>query len=143
MTQLIPYIAYPSAKNALVYYQRVFNAEVITRLSPTPQQAGMFGLSADADLSELTMHAEFSILGTKIMCSDAFGHDAKPASQISLMLMLDPADAALGDAFYQQLVDSGEVTVDMPYALQFWGDKMGQVTDQFGVVWRLQQAPAK
>jgi PhnB protein len=88
------------------------------------------------------MHAEFTVLGTKLMCSDAFGHDAKPSEQISLMLMIDPKDAELGDRFYQHLVDSGEVTIDMPYATQFWGDKMGQVTDAFGVVWRLQQAPA-
>lgn len=142
MTQLIPYIAYPSAKKALAYYQRVFNATDMKRLSPTPQQAGIFGLPADADLDALTMHAEFTVLGTKLMCSDAFGHDAKPNEQISLMLMIDPKDAELGDRFYQHLVDSGEVTVDMPYATQFWGDKMGQVTDAFGVVWRLQQAPA-
>ncbi|AVK64799.1 VOC family protein [Lactobacillus sp. CBA3606] len=143
-SQLYPYLTFENAKTAIAYYQRVFGATDIYRLSPKPEQAQQFGLPADADLNNLTMHAGFSILGTKFECADAFQGTPKPSAQITLMLDINSEDAASAQAataFYQRLVDSGEVTITMPFETQFWGGKMGQFTDAFGITWMLHTSP--
>ncbi|WP_461224552.1 VOC family protein [Lacticaseibacillus suihuaensis] len=141
--KLIPYIAYPSAKAALAYYQRVFGATDVYRLSPTPEQASQFGIPAGQDLDALTMHGGFRVLGTQVECADAFNGAAAPAQQ-QIVLQLDvnsedPASAQAADDLWARL--QGQVTVTMPYAPQFWGGKMGQFTDQFGVTWMLHAQP--
>ncbi|BDZ31807.1 glyoxalase/bleomycin resistance/extradiol dioxygenase family protein [Lactiplantibacillus sp. WILCCON 0030] len=143
-SKFYPYLAFDNAKTAIAYYQKVFGATDVYRLSPKPEQAKTFGLPADADLDNLTMHGGFTVLGVKVECADAFGHSAKPSDQITLMIDIDSEDetsAQAADAFYQQLVDSGEVEITMPFAEQFWGGKMGQFTDKFGVHWSLHSSP--
>jgi PhnB protein len=143
-SQLYPYFAFENAKAAIDYYQRVFGATDVYRLSPKPEQAQQFGLPADADLNNMTMHGGFTILGTKVECADAFRGTPQPSEQITLMIDINSEDEAsnqAAEAFYQHLVDSGEVTINMPFAEQFWGGKMGQFTDKFGVNWMLHTSP--
>ncbi|MFC6180141.1 VOC family protein [Lactiplantibacillus daowaiensis] len=143
-SQLYPYLAFENAKTAIDYYQRVFGATDVYRLSPQPEQAQQFGLPADADLNNMTMHGGFTILGTKIECSDAFRGTPQPSDQISLMLDLNSEDAdsaQAAEAFYQHLVTSDDVKITMPFAEQFWGGKMGQFIDKFGITWMLHTSP--
>jgi len=143
-TQFYPYLAFDNAKTAIDYYQRVFGATDVYRLTPKPEQAKMFGLADGTDLNNLTMHGGFTVLGVKVECADDFRHTAKPTDQITLMIDINSEDAATAqaaDAFYQRLVDSGEVKITMPFAEQFWGGKMGQFTDKFGVNWSLHSSP--
>lgn len=144
-TKLFPYIAYPSAKEAIAYYEEAFGATNTYRLSPTPDQANQFGIPAGADLDALTMHGGFTILGTQIQCADAFNGASAPAQQ-QIVLELDinsedPASAAAADALWARLEANQAVTVTMPYAGQFWGGKMGQFTDRYGVTWMLHAQP--
>lgn len=83
-TKLLPYIAYPNAKEAIAYYEEAFDATNTYRLSPTSDQASQFGIPVDADLEALTMHGGFTILGTEIQCADAFnGATPRPSSKSS------------------------------------------------------------
>ncbi|WP_225048196.1 glyoxalase/bleomycin resistance/extradiol dioxygenase family protein [Lacticaseibacillus kribbianus] len=143
--RLIPYIAYLSAKDALAYYQEVFGATDVYRLSPTEAQAEQFGIPAGQDLAALTMHGGFRVLGQQVECADAFNGAAAPAQQ-QIVLQLDvnaedPASAAAADALWARLQERAAVTVTMPYEAQFWGGKMGQFTDKFGVTWMLHSQP--
>lgn len=142
-TKLFPYIAYPSAKEALAYYERYFGATHVYRLTPTAEQAKQFGLPDSAVLENLTMHGGFTVLGAEIQCADAFNGATAPAKQ-QIVLQLDvnaedPASAQAADDLWASV--QGHVTVTMPYAEQFWGGKMGQFTDEFGVTWMLHAQP--
>lgn len=139
-TRAVPYFAFDHAKEAIAYYERVFGATDIYRLAPQPEQAKLFGLPTDGDLAAMTMHAGFTVLGVRIECADAFQGHQEPSGQVAVMLDIngdDPVSVQAADDFYQRLVDSGEVTIDMPFATQFWGDKMGHITDKYGISWML------
>jgi PhnB protein len=140
-TKLLPYIAYPNTKAALAYYADAFGATNILRISPKPEQAKMFGIPADANLDDLTMNASFTVLGAEIQCADAFNGAQAPAKQqIVLQLEVnadDPESAQAADDLWARLQEHDAVTVTMPYAEQFWGGKMGQFTDKYGITWML------
>ncbi|MFD0896989.1 VOC family protein [Loigolactobacillus binensis] len=143
-SRLYPYLAFTNAKEALAYYETVFGATNIYRLAPSPEQAQQFGLPADADLNNMTMHAGFTILGVDLQCADAFNGAVTANKQITLMLDInneDPASVAAADAFYAKIAASDQVEISMPFAEQFWGGKMGHFTDKYGVNWMLHTQP--
>ncbi|MFD1549761.1 VOC family protein [Levilactobacillus fuyuanensis] len=143
-SRLIPSISFESAKDALAYYQEVFGAADVYRFSPDAAQAKQFGLPADANLDDITIHAGFSILGMNFQCADAFRGKPEPTNQIDMILDINADDAASAQAaedFYQRVVASGTVTVDMPFESQFWGGKMGHFTDKYGISWMLHVMP--
>ncbi len=143
-SQIYPYLAFKNAKEALKYYQEVFGATEIYRLSPQPQQTEQFDIPEGTDLDNLTMHAGFTILGMKLECADAFNGDTNPSEQVSLLLDInneDPESAQAADEFYEHLVQSKRVTINMPFAEQFWGGKMGSFTDKYGINWMLHTSP--
>lgn len=143
-SRIIPSFAFESAKEALAYYQTVFGATDVYRFSPQPEQAKQFHLPADADLESLTIHAGFTVLGMSFQCADSFRGPVQSSNQVDMILDINGDDAAsvkAADAFYQHLVASGEVTIDMPYEEQFWGGKMGHFTDKYGISWMLHVMP--
>lgn len=143
-SQVYPYFAFKNSKEAIEYYQKVFGAIDIYRLSPKKEQAEMFHLPADADLDSMTMHGGFTILSMKFECADAFNGDSTPVKGIQILLDIDSEDPESHQAandFYQKLVDSKEVEITMPFAEQFWGNKMGAFTDKYGVKWMLHESP--
>ncbi|AKP67187.1 VOC family protein [Companilactobacillus ginsenosidimutans] len=143
-TQVYPYFAFKNAKEAIEYYERVFDATDVYRLSPKKEQAEMFHLPTNADLDSMTMHGGFTILGMKFECADAFNGDSTPVKGLQLMLDIDSEDKEshdAADALYKKLKQSGEVEITMPFAEQFWGGKMGAFTDKFGVQWMLHESP--
>lgn len=143
-SQIYPYFSFKNAKEAIEYYQEVFGATDVYRLSPKAEQAKQFGLPEDADLDSMTMHAGFTILGMKVECADAFTGDSEPSGQISLLLDINSEDAEsakAADDFYEKLKNSGEVKITMPFEEQFWGGKMGSFTDKYGINWMLHTSP--
>lgn len=139
-SRLIPSFSFTNAKEALAYYQEVFGATDIYRLSPQPGQVEQFQLPADADLDNLTIHGGFSVLGMSFQVADSFRGPVQSSNQVDMILDIngdDPASVQAAEDFYAHLVASGEVTIDMPFDTQFWGGKMGHFTDKYGISWML------
>ena len=84
MTALFPYIAFENSKEALAYYEEVFGATDVKRLEVGEEQASHFGMTKE-EAQEATMHAEFEVLGVKVLCSDSFGRADKINNGISLL----------------------------------------------------------
>ncbi|AZU54633.1 PhnB protein [Listeria monocytogenes] len=53
----------------------------------------------------------------------------------------DPAAVADADAFFEKVSSSGRVTVTLPFEEQFWGGKMGQFVDEYGISWMIHTQP--
>lgn len=143
MAKLYPYLSYANAKEALAYYEEVFGATKIMRLPVGEEQAESFGIKKE-HLEDTTIHASFTILGADLFCSDNFKGDPISGNQIWLMLDVNSEDeqaAREADAFFKRGQESGTVDVRMPYAEQFWGGKMGQFVDKYGIGWMLHSQP--
>ncbi|UDI77444.1 glyoxalase/bleomycin resistance/extradiol dioxygenase family protein [Staphylococcus taiwanensis] len=139
MTVLHPYLAFDKAKDALAYYEEVFGATHINRLQVGEDQAENFGLTKE-QAEEATMHAEFEVLGVKILCSDSFGRVDHINNGISLLIDFDVNDKEDSDRvqrFFDRIKDHESLNIEMPLEEQFWGGKMGVFTDKYGVRWML------
>ena len=90
--------------------------------------------------AEATMHAEFEVLGVKILCSDSFGRVENINNGISLLIDFDvnnQDDSDRVQQFYDEIKDHDSLDIEMPLKEQFWGGKMGAFTDKYGVRWML------
>jgi len=141
--KIIPYLEFENAKEALAYYQGVFGATNVYRVSPTADEAEQFGLEPTVDLDRLTMRGGFQLLGLDIQCADALMGQPTSSTLISLMIAVDEDDSegvkAL-TALYQRLVKS-DVKVISPFTNQRQGGKMGQIVDAYGITWILREQP--
>lgn len=143
MAQIYPYLSFENAKEALAYYEEFFGATNIRRVKVEPSQAEEFSIPLEK-LDDTTMHAEFTVLGAELYCSDSFGNDVSPSKQISIMLDVNWEDEqALKESneFFEKLEKSRQVKISMPYEEQFWGGKMGQFDDKYGITWMLHAQP--
>ena len=143
MAVVHPYIALENTKEALVYYQEVLQATNIKRLPVSKEQAADFGISAK-EAEAKTMHSQFDVLGTTIMAADNFRQDKLAYTGISILLDLNSEDpTAMTEArdFWRHIKDSGQVTINLDFAEQFWGGAMGDFTDKYGVNWMLHAQP--
>jgi len=109
------------ADKAIDFYKRAFGAEEISRL-PMGDKIG---------------HAELQIGDTRIMLNDEFpehgnvGPKARGGSPVGFVIYLDDVDSA-----FRKAIDAGG-TETMAIEDQFWGDRMGSLTDPFGHKWSL------
>lgn len=139
MTELFPYLALEKAKDAIAYYEEVFGATNVKRLEVSEEQAEQFGMTKE-QAAEATMHAEFEVLGVKILCSDSFGRVENINNGISLLIDFDvnnQDDSDKVQQFYDKIKDHDSIDIEMPLKEQFWGGKMGAFTDKYGVRWML------
>ncbi|MGV3095247.1 VOC family protein [Staphylococcus borealis] len=139
MTELFPYLAFENAKEAISYYEDVFGATNVKRLDISEAQAEQFGMTKE-QAADATMHAEFEVLGVKILCSDSFGRVENINNGISLLIDFDVNDHNDSDKvqqFYDKIKNHDSVNIEMPLKEQFWGGKMGVFTDKYGVRWML------
>jgi PhnB protein len=117
-----PYLIVDGAARALEFYKKAFGAQEVMRFDAPGGKIG---------------HAEIRIGNSPIMLADEFPEmDAKgpPAfggSPVSLHLYV--ADV---DALAKRAVDAG-AKLTRPIADQFYGDRLGSVTDPFGHVWHI------
>jgi len=115
-----PYLTVRSAVDALEYYKKAFGATETFRLN-----------APDGKI----VHAEFKIGDSIFMISDENPQcgDHSPetlgGSPVKQFLYVTDADAVIDDA-----VKAGAKET-MPPSNQFWGDRMGAVTDPFGHHW--------
>jgi PhnB protein len=125
---LTPYLFVNDAAAAIEFYKNGFGAVQEGEVHKMPG-------------TDKIMHARLLINGSLIMLSDEFPQggdksetpDALGGSPIVLALNLEDVQT-----FWDRAVAAGGL-VTMPLALQFWGDKYGQMTDPFGHKWSLSQ----
>jgi PhnB protein len=109
------------AKRAIDFYKQAFGATEISRL-PMGDKIG---------------HAELQIGDTRIMLNDEFpehgnlGPKARGGTSVGLIIYTDDVDTA-----FRKAVEAGG-TETMAVADQFWGDRMGSLTDPFGHKWSI------
>jgi PhnB protein len=116
-----PYLIVDDADAALDFYARAFGAEELFRLPAGDRIA----------------HAEIRIGDSHVMLADEsqemghLGPRSRGGPTSSLMVYLPDVDSA-----FRKAVDAG-ATATRPVENQFWGDRMGTVTDPFGHHWSL------
>ena len=109
------------AAKAIDFYKRAFGAEEMSRL-PMGDKIG---------------HAELQIGDTRIMLNDEFpdqgnlGPKARGGTSTGLIIYTEDVDSA-----FRKAIDAGG-TQTMAVEDQFWGDRMGGLTDPFGHKWSI------
>jgi PhnB protein len=120
--KVIPYLTVDDGKGAIEFYKRAFGA---TERSSMPAPDGRIA------------HAELEIGDGLVMLSDRFPQSAARTPKelggttVALFLYADDVDAVV-----QRAAEAG-ATVTMEPEDQFWGDRLGQVTDPYGNVWQI------
>lgn len=122
--ELTPYVCPRDAANAIDWYGEVFGAE----------ETGERFVDADGRVG----HAQIRIGGADVMISDAypdFGTVApapgNTTTTFALSLYVPDADATMARAA------AAGATIQRPVEEQFYGARMGTMTDPFGVRWRI------
>ena len=121
-TSLSPYLTVDDGKAAIDFYKRAFGASEIGVME-----------SPDGRIA----HAALKIGNSVLMFSDPFPQFAgKPPTELggttaALFLYVEDVDAVV-----RQATEAG-ASVLMEPEDQFWGDRMGQVTDPFGHIWQI------
>jgi PhnB protein len=121
-TSVCPYLTVDDGAAAIEFYKRAFGAVEETRM-PTPN--GKVG------------HAEVRIGEGLVMLSDRFPESSARTPKelggttVTLFFYAEDVDATL-----KQAEEEG-ATITMEPEDQFWGDRLGQVTDPFGNVWQI------
>lgn len=117
-----PYLIVRNAAQAIDFYKQAFGATEVARM-PMPDGT--------------VMHAELKIGDSHVMLTDEnpqWGHKGPQtlgATTVSLVLYLENVDAR-----FKQALDAGAKEL-RPLQNQFWGDRMGTLTDPFGHIWSL------
>ncbi len=115
-----PYLIIKDAARAIEFYKKAFGATELMRM---------------ADPSGRIGHAEIRIGDSPIMLADEvpeMGHRSPQSlggSPVSILLYVEDVDA-----LFSQAVAAG-AKVQRPVQDQFYGDRIGGVTDPFGHVW--------
>jgi PhnB protein len=116
-----PYLVVDDAKAAIDFYTKALGATEKFRM-PMGDRVG---------------HAELLIGDSHVMLADEFpdmghlGPKNRGGTTVSLMVYVPDVDSA-----FKQALDAG-ATETRPVENQFWGDRMGTLTDPFGHVWSL------
>ena len=109
------------AAKAIEFYKQAFGAKELSRL-PMGDKIG---------------HAELQLGDTRIMLNDEFpewdnlGPKARGGTTFGLVLYVDDVDRA-----FKKAIAAGG-TEKEPVKDQFWGDRMGTLSDPFGHKWSL------
>ena len=117
-----PYLLVKDAARALAYYREAFGAEELMRFEGPPGRIA---------------HAEMKIGDSHVMLADEnpgegyVGPQTLGGACVSLMLYVPDVDATFARA-----VKAG-ANVRRDVADQFYGDRVGTLTDPFGHVWSI------
>ncbi|HKS95634.1 MAG TPA: VOC family protein [Terriglobia bacterium] len=115
-----PYLIVKGAANAIAFYKKAFGATELLRM---PDPSGKIG------------HAEIKIGDSPIMLADEFPErgilspQSIGGSPVSILLYVENVDAV-----FNQAVAAG-AKVTRPLQDQFYGDRMGGLTDPYGHQW--------
>ena len=126
---LTPYLVVSDAAAAIEFYKKAFSA---TQEGEAHMMPG----------TSKIMHVRLRINDALIMLCDDFADLRKCPSETPQALGGSPITLALQmedvQSFWDKAVAAG-VTVNMPLADMFWGDRYGQITDPFGHKWSMSQ----
>jgi PhnB protein len=117
---ITPYLVVDGAAKAIDFYKKAFGATELMRMPAPEDKIG---------------HAELKIGDSVVMLSDAIkemGHKSPKTlggTPITLLIYVNDVDATVAGA-----LQAGAETL-RPVEDQFWGDRMGGVTDPFGHQW--------
>ena len=117
-----PYLVVDDAQRAIEFYAQAFGAEEKFRLPMDENRIG---------------HAEIKIGDSFVMLADEFpemghlGPNARGGPTSSIVLYVEDVDTA-----FRKALDAG-AKEQRPVQDQFWGDRMGTLTDPFGHQWSL------
>jgi uncharacterized glyoxalase superfamily protein PhnB len=118
---VIPYLSFDTASEVIDFYVKALGAK---------EYARMYG-----EDGKRIMHCQLEINGGALMLSDNFPEFGLPPVQRShsyTMQLVTPD----GDMWWERAIKAG-CTPRMPFAIAPWGDKYGQFSDPFGVIWGL------
>ena len=128
---LIPYLVVPDAAAAIEFYKTALGAMEIVR-HHMPESTKITHAHLVISAGSIMLSEDFpEMRGGKASTPQALG-----GSPVTIHLQM--ADV---DSFWERAV-AGGVTVTMPLADQFWGDRYGQFTDPFGHKWSVGQTKA-
>ncbi len=119
MHALTAQLSVDGAAEAIALYKRAFGAEEINR-APDPSGKKIW-------------HAAVRIGDSVLFVNDVFPDMGGKPTTASLWIYSDGVDQ-----LFKRATDAG-LTVKMPLMDMFWGDRMGQVADKWGVQWNLAQ----
>jgi PhnB protein len=117
-----PYLLVRDGVKALAFYRDAFGADELMRFEGPPGRIA---------------HAEVKIGDSHVMLSDEnpdegyVGPQTLGGAGVSLMLYVEDVDATFARAI------TAGATVRRPVADQFYGDRVGTLTDPFGHVWSI------
>jgi PhnB protein len=117
-----PYLVVDDAQRAIEFYAQAFGAEEKFRLPMGENRIG---------------HAEIKIGDSFVMLADEFpemnhlGPNSRGGPTSSIVLYVEDVDSS-----FKKALDAG-AKEQRPVENQFWGDRMGTLTDPFGHQWSL------
>ena len=120
-----------SCVEAMTFYGQCFGTKAgFTTYGESPP-----GEIPGADLApDLVMHAEMAVPGLHLMASDMLPGDTYDAgNNFSISVACSSAEEL--DKLFFALMEGGELVQAIKDA--FWGDRIGKLTDRFGVNWML------
>jgi PhnB protein len=121
-SSITPYLTVDDGKGVIEFYKRAFGAT----------DRGVMA-APDGRIA----HAELQIGDAVIMLSDRFPQSVCETPKdlggttVAIFLFVEDVDAVV-----QAAADAG-ATITMQPEDQFWGDRLGQVTDPFGHAWQI------
>jgi PhnB protein len=128
-------------EEAFTFYKSVFGTEFveggIMRHGDVPVPEGQEGPDeADRDL---VINVGLPILGGHLLMGTDVPESMGQVTQgNNVYITLHPDTRPEADSLFAALADGG--TVEMPMAVQFWGDYFGSLVDRFGVQWMINVA---
>lgn len=148
MSTLSPYIAFENTLEAIEYYQEYFYAENVNRMSMTAEMGEKMGIPA-VDCEGVTIHANFTIQGNLILCSDrmsSYGIEEKFEFNNGISFIIDynsedESDVKSMHDLYNSITSHPDTVVEMELAEQYWGGSMGRIIDKFGITWMVHSQP--
>jgi len=116
-----PYLVVDDAAKAIEFYKQAFGAEEKFRM-PMGDRIGH---------AELKIGDSFVMLADEFPSMDHLGPRSRGGTTVSLLLYVNDVDSS-----YKTAIDAGAKQL-RPIENQFWGDRMGSLTDPFGHQWSL------
>jgi PhnB protein len=139
MVKINPYLNFPGdAEEALTFYKSVFggSSSSVVRYKDLPIPGSAL---AKKDENKI-MHMALPVGKDLLMASDTFGIQ-KLQQGNNVYIMISPDSKEEADRIFKALSMGGEV--EMPLAIQPWGDYYGSLKDRFGIMWMVDYAPPK
>jgi PhnB protein len=119
---LTPYLVVKGAARAIAFYEKAFGAEVLFRMDRPDGRVG---------------HSELRIRDSRFMLADEFPEvgarspESVGGTPVTLFLYDGDVDATVARAA------AAGARVTRPVENQFYGDRVGGLTDPFGHVWMI------